>query len=399
MNDIFSNTPLNRAHLFMIFCVLLTPLMLACAEGEALRSRASSIIEGLNRAQNPAYRCEEESLAQSRSHLAFLDNELKQGNYFRAKEHLTEAETYSRIAIAAETRRECLDDTDKDGLPDRYDKCPTEPEDFDGYEDEDGCPEDQDSDGDGILDSKDSCPQQPEDFDGIDDDDGCPEHDLDQDGDGILDKVDQCPRQPEDKDGFEDLNGCPDLDNDKDGILDKVDQCPLQPEDRDLFEDEDGCPDPDNDQDRIMDEVDQCPLQPEDYDNDEDEDGCPDLYKQIVIRKDRIEIKQTIYFAINKDRILKKSYSLLNEVAQALVDNPKIMVSIEGHTDNQGSDKYNLELSERRANSVRRYLIAQGVESERLTSKGYGESKPIDENLTREGRAANRRVEFLIVKR
>ncbi|MAD60038.1 MAG: hypothetical protein CMH49_00810 [Myxococcales bacterium] len=370
----------------------------ACAGGDALKSRASSISLELDRAQNPAYRCEEKALAYARAHLEFLKLELIQGDYFTAKDHLAIAEDNSRVAIAAADRRECMDDTDKDGIPDPMDQCKEEPEDFDNYQDEDGCPEDQDTDGDGILDSKDACPTQPEDFDNIDDEDGCPERDQDQDGDGILDLQDQCPRQPEDKDGFEDIDGCPDLDNDKDGILDTSDVCPLQAEDRDVFEDEDGCPDPDNDQDRIMDEVDQCPLDPEDYDGDEDEDGCPDLYKRIIVRDDRIELKQTIYFATAEDRILEKSFDLLDEVAQALVDNSKIKVSIEGHTDNQGSEKYNQGLSEQRAASVKRYLIAQGVENGRLRSKGFGESNPIDDNRTAEGRAANRRVEFLIVK-
>ena len=372
-------------------------LLSACAEGDALRSKASTLTTELNRAQNPAYRCEEKALAYARAHLTFLESELNQGDYFEAKDHLKVAETNARVAIAAAERRECMDDTDRDGIPDPFDACKEDPEDFDGYQDQDGCPEDQDTDGDGILDSKDACPNQPEDFDGVDDEDGCPERVQDQDGDGILDDRDQCPSQPEDRDGFEDLDGCPDLDNDKDGILDKVDVCPMKPEDRDLFEDEDGCPDPDNDQDNILDENDQCPLEPEDYDNDEDEDGCPDLYKSIVVRQDRIELKQTIYFATDKDRILERSYALLNEVAQALVDNPKINVSIEGHTDNQGPDRYNQDLSERRAASVRRYLIAQGVESSRMVSKGFGESKPIDDNRTAEGRAANRRVEFLIL--
>ena len=385
------------ARLGMWGCLVLS--VFSCAEGEALRSRASSIIENLDRAQNPAYRCEEDALARSRAHLKFLDIELNQGDYFTAKEHFEEAEKHSKVAIASAMRRECQDDTDKDGIPDPEDRCPSEPEDFDQYEDQDGCPEDQDTDGDGILDSKDSCPTQPEDFDGIDDEDGCPERDIDQDGDGILDTEDQCPRQPEDKDGFEDANGCPDLDNDKDGILDRQDQCPLQPEDRDGFEDLDGCPDPDNDNDRIMDEVDQCPNEAEDYDGDADEDGCPDLYKQIVIKDDRIELKQTIYFASNKDRILEKSYGLLDEVALALSDYPTIRMSIEGHTDDQGSDQYNLDLSQRRASSVRDYLISQGVEADRMTSSGYGESKPIDDNRTASGRAANRRVEFLIKKR
>ena len=394
MRDIFSCITFKQIY----FIVCIVGLFSACAGGDALRSKASSITLELNRTQNPAYRCEENALAQARANLAFLQIELSQGDYFTAKKHLITAEENARIAIAAADRRECMDDTDKDGIPDPLDSCKEDPEDFDNYQDEDGCPEDQDTDGDSILDSKDACPTQPEDFDNIDDEDGCPERDQDQDGDGILDIQDQCPRQPEDKDGFEDIDGCPDLDNDKDGILDTNDVCPLQPEDRDLFEDEDGCPDPDNDQDRIMDEVDQCPLDPEDYDGDADEDGCPDLYKRIIVRDDRIELKQTIYFATAEDRILEKSFGLLDEVAQALIDKSEIRVSIEGHTDQQGSEKYNQDLSERRAASVRRYLIAQGVEPERMTSRGFGESSPIDDNRTAEGRAANRRVEFLIIK-
>lgn len=383
---------------YLWFLSTLLILLNACAGGEALNSRASSISLELNRAQNPAYRCEEKALAYARAHLAFMELELDQGSYFIAGEHLEVAESNAQIAISAASRRECMDDTDRDGIPDPFDDCKEDPEDFDGYQDQDGCPEDQDTDGDTIMDSKDACPTQPEDFDGVDDEDGCPERVQDQDGDGILDDQDQCPQQPEDPDGFEDLDGCPDLDNDRDGILDQTDVCPLQPEDRDLFEDQDGCPDPDNDQDRILDEVDQCPLEPEDYDNDEDEDGCPDLYKRIIVRKDRIELKQTIYFATAEDRILEKSFPLLDEVAQALVDYPKIKVSIEGHTDDQGKDDYNQDLSERRAASVLRYLVAQGVEPERMSSKGFGESQPIDDNRTAEGRAANRRVEFLIVE-
>jgi outer membrane protein OmpA-like peptidoglycan-associated protein len=358
---------MNFRFSLLLYCLLPSVIFVsACAEGDALRSRASSIIVDLNRAQNPAYRCEEAALADARAHLRFLEMELKQGNYFRARDHLDSAEPRARIAIKAADRRECQDDTDKDGIADILDRCPTEPEDKDGYQDEDGCPEDQDTDKDGINDSRDACPTQPEDFDGIDDEDGCPEQDLDQDGDGILDRVDQCPKRPEDKDGFQDTDGCPDLDND---------------------------------QDRIMDVDDQCPLEPEDYDNDEDTDGCPDIYKRIVIKDDRIELKQMIYFATNKDRILSKSYPLLNEVAQALVDFSKINVSIEGHTDSRGNDRYNLDLSKRRAASVRRYLIAQGVDGSRMKSQGFGETKPIDDNRTKAGRAANRRVEFLITKK
>ena len=196
-------------------------------------------------------------------------------------------------------------------------------------------------------------PREPEDFDGFQDADGCPE-DQDTDGDGILDSLDRCPREPEDKDGVEDEDGCPDLtkDRDGDGLLDEVDGCPEKPEDKDGFEDADGCPDTDNDRDRIPDTLDRCPDEPEDYDGDADEDGCPDIYKTIVIREDRIELKQKVYFATNKDEILSRSFPLLNEVAKAL--GPQNYVFESKATQTAGRDA-NKELSERRANSVRRY--------------------------------------------
>ncbi len=166
-------------------------------------------------------------------------------------------------------------DRDGDGIPDRRDGCIDTPEDKDGFQDEDGCP-DYDNDGDGIPDRLDLAPNQPEDYDGFEDQDGVP--DLDNDGDGIPDIRDACPNQPEDFNGFLDLDGCPDgvLDRDGDGIPDSSDVCPDQPEDLDGFEDADGCPDLDNDLDGIPDTLDQCPLQPEDYDGDHDDDGCPD---------------------------------------------------------------------------------------------------------------------------
>jgi OOP family OmpA-OmpF porin len=137
-------------------------------------------------------------------------------------------------------------------LPRRRRPLPlNEPEDFDNFEDEDGCPE-PDNDRDGILDVDDQCPLVPEDRNGQQDSDGCPDSDVqDRDGDQIADNVDRCPDDPEDRDGFEDENGCPDPDNDQDQILDTDDLCPNEPEDRDGFEDDNGCPDPDNDQDGI----------------------------------------------------------------------------------------------------------------------------------------------------
>ncbi len=165
-------------------------------------------------------------------------------------------------------------DTDGDGIPDAVDMCPTEPEDMDGFEDADGCP-DADNDGDGIADDLDRCPNQAEDLDGFEDSDGCP--DLDNDQDGVPDLRDRCPLEPENINGFEDEDGCPDVkDSDGDGVPDHLDQCPNEPEDTDGFEDTDGCPDPDNDGDGILDERDECVDEPEDFDGVEDEDGCPE---------------------------------------------------------------------------------------------------------------------------
>ncbi|MDB4961055.1 MAG: OmpA/MotB domain protein [Myxococcales bacterium] len=99
------------------------------------------------------------------------------------------------------------DDPDKDGIIGAADKCPTEPEDMDSFEDDNGCP-DGDNDADGLADATDKCPIEPEDKDSFQDDDGCP--DPDNDGDGVPDAADKCADQPETKNGFEDDDGCPD---------------------------------------------------------------------------------------------------------------------------------------------------------------------------------------------
>jgi OOP family OmpA-OmpF porin len=164
-------------------------------------------------------------------------------------------------------------DGDGDGLLDADDACPDDPEDLDGWFDEDGCPE-PDNDEDGFLDADDPCPTEAEDLDGTEDGDGCP--DPDDDGDGVLDGYDSCPNEPEDMDGDRDDDGCPDNDMDGDGIEDPVDQCIDQAEDFDGFGDEDGCFDIDVDDDGLSDEEDACPEDPEDFDGREDGDGCPD---------------------------------------------------------------------------------------------------------------------------
>ena len=288
-------------------------------------------------------------------------------------------------------------DSDGDGIPDRLDRCPTEAEDKDGFEDDDGCP-DLDNDKDGIPDKLDKCPNDPEDFDGFQDEDGCP--DPDNDKDGIPDTIDKCPNDPEDMDGFQDEDGCPDPDNDNDGIPDVKDKCPNLPEDFDGFQDEDGCPDPDNDNDGILDSLDKCPNQPETINGFEDYDGCPDKGPSLVVLTvSGIDIKEKVYFETASDKVLAKSFNLLNQVAAVLKNHAEIQrVRVEGHTDNVGEPGTNLRLSQRRADSVRAYLIAQRVDPTRLVSVGFGESKPIASNGTARGREQNRRVAFLIVR-
>lgn len=162
-------------------------------------------------------------------------------------------------------------DSDRDGVRDSDDNCPTESEDPDGVQDEDGCP-DSDNDGDGVQDGTDRCPDEAEDPDGFEDQDGCA--DKDNDRDNIQDGYDSCPNEPEDMDNDRDEDGCPDNDRDRDGVGDDTDKCPDQAEDTDGFGDEDGCPEEDFDSDGIPDEGDQCPDQAEDIDTFEDEDGC-----------------------------------------------------------------------------------------------------------------------------
>ncbi len=169
-------------------------------------------------------------------------------------------------------------DRDDDGIDDAGDQCPTEPEDKDGYEDSDGCPE-ADNDLDTIPDQSDKCANQAEDADGFEDTDGCP--DLDNDKDGIPDVGDRCATEPETKNGFDDTDGCPDqADRDRDGVADDKDTCPDDAEDTDGFDDTDGCPDPDNDKDGVPDDQDECVDEPENVNKFEDEDGCPDDPKQ-----------------------------------------------------------------------------------------------------------------------
>lgn len=283
-------------------------------------------------------------------------------------------------------------DTDGDGIIDESDSCPNEAEDFDDFEDTDGCPE-IDNDKDGVQDKSDKCPKAAEDLDGYLDNDGCPEEDND--GDGIKDNLDKCPNEPEDLDGSDDADGCPESDNDDDGIQDNEDKCPKEAEDFDGWLDKDGCPEEDNDGDGLTDELDKCPDQSESFNGFEDNDGCPDA---VILKKDERIILDNIYFKIDSAELEPESFETLNSLKIVFLDNPGIVVQIEGHTSNEGSDGYNLDLSERRAKAVADYIITVlEISSEQVSSIGLGESKPRASNNTSKGRAENRRIEFRVV--
>jgi outer membrane protein OmpA-like peptidoglycan-associated protein len=253
-----------------------------------------------------------------------------------------------------------------------------------------------DRDGDGLFDDEDACPDKPEDKDGFEDTDGCP--DLDDDKDGILDPSDHCPRVPEDKDGFEDGDGCPDPDNDKDGILDGKDKCPNQAEDKDSFEDEDGCPDPDNDKDGIPDVEDLCPFEPETVNGYADSDGCPDE-DQVRVLGDKIVLDDRVHFMVNSHIIRRESFGLLTRLAKLIKDHPEyVHVSIEGHADERGAEDFNQKLSENRASSVMDFLVKSGVAASRLSSKGYGSTRPLVDRKSELAYFHNRRVEFIITR-
>lgn len=199
-------------------------------------------------------------------------------------------------------------------------------------------------------------------------------------------------------------------DRDGDGYRDDEDECPDDPEDFDNFEDEDGCPDADNDKDKICDPwvvatgqeakyadqckgKDECPDQPEDYDGDRDDDGCPD--RKAEFDGCSVKINEKVFFKFNKWDIDPRSFELLDDVASVINEVPEeLHFRVEGHTDSKGSDKYNKNLSQKRADAVRNYLVGKGVKANRLQAVGFGEERPIDSNRTADGRARNRRVEF-----
>jgi OOP family OmpA-OmpF porin len=234
-------------------------------------------------------------------------------------------------------------DTDGDGVPDSYDRCPgTAPG---TAVDEFGCAPD--SDGDGVVDMDDRCPDTPA---GVRvNREGCP---PDSDGDGVHDDADRCPNTAR---GVRvGADGC-EPDEDSDGVVDRLDRCPGTPRNTQV-----------------------------------DVRGCE-------IREE-IELPG-VNFETNSDRLLAGAESELDAAAATLRKNPGISVEVAGHTDSDGAADYNEGLSSRRATTVRDYLAAQGIAESRLTIRGYGESQPIADNATRDGKAQNRRVVLRVLER
>jgi flagellar motor protein MotB len=260
-----------------------------------------------------------------------------------------------------------------------------------------------DRDGDGVPDGVDGCSDEPEDKDGFQDEDGCP--DGDNDGDGIPDQADQCSDEPEDKDGYKDDDGCREQDNDNDNILDTADKCPDQAEDLDGFEDDDGCLDQDNDGDGFADAQDKCPNDAETVNGVDDDDGCPDV--RITTgpeeRGDRIDLKgQQVSFNRNANTLTPAARQLLGQVA-TLIKSRKLAIRIEVHvplgTKAKGAaaiaarKRVDKQQAQARAKAISDYLVGQGVAAQQLQAVGIGSDRPLGTNTPTD--PANERIDFI----
>lgn len=256
-----------------------------------------------------------------------------------------------------------------------------------------------DRDRDGVVDAVDRCPREPEDRDLFDDTDGCP--DPDNDGDGIADTDDGCPLDVEDQDGFDDGDGCPDRDNDSDGLPDDKDQCPSSTEDKDGFEDLDGCPELDNDHDGVLDRHDRCPNEPETINGNQDDDGCADRGDSaVVVSPDRIDTLEAIQFIGNGTRLQHASYNVLGQVAATMRAHPEILrVRVTAHVQASSNPRRDQQLSDKRADVIRDWLIQWGLEPARVEARGFGGTKPLVPPGQRGAAAVNTRVELIIMER
>jgi len=199
---------------------------------------------------------------------------------------------------------------------------------------------------------------------------------VDSDGDGVVDGKDKCPNTPAGR--KVNADGC-ELDSDGDGVVDGSDKCPNTPAGRKV--NADGC-ELDSDGDGVVDGSDKCPTVYA-----KTADGCPPPPPPLVL--------EGVQFDNDKATLRPEAFAILDKVAIGLKDWGDVNIEVAGHTDSKSDDEYNLKLSQRRAEAVRDYLISKGISADRLTAKGYGESKPIADNETEEGRFKNRRVELV----
>ncbi len=261
-------------------------------------------------------------------------------------------------------------DTDGDGIYDKYDACPE----VAGLKEFNGCP---DADGDGITDAEDACPN----VAGLAALNGCP----DADGDGIADKDDMCPNAK----GTKANNGCPDTDGD--GVVDKDDRCasvagPAA---------NGGCPWPDTDGDGVLDKDDNCVNEAGPASN----NGCPEPIITETAASEITEFAKEIYFNTESAVFRPQTSEKLSGIVNIMKQFAKANFKIEGHTDSRGSEKYNQKLSEKRAEAVLKYLVDNGIDKSRLTAVGYGEKKPVADNMNKKGRKKNRRVEITVTNK
>lgn len=267
-------------------------------------------------------------------------------------------------------------DADGDGFLDYRDECPNQAGEVRG------CPAPvPDQDGDGVLDEADQC---------IDAAGAAPTGCPDGDGDGVLDKDDACPELAGSQ-----RDGCPPKpcvipDSDGDGLLDSVDECPNE-----AARTANGCVVKDKDGDGIDDAKDKCPADPETQNNFEDEDGCPDVVPEKV--KKFSGVIPGIEFDKGLATIKKGSEGLIREAGAVLKEYPNLRIRVVGHTDDTGDADENKKLSEARAQSVKDFLVAEGIAAERVEVRGAGPTMPIADNKTNAGRQKNRRIEFELI--
>ena len=330
----------------VVLSMTATLFLASCSQVSAMRGNIDGLTKVAEQAErNGAIRCAPRELALAKSHLEFATVEIDQGFWTRAKEHLDIAEANAHAAYDLSPPQKCAER---------------------GFVEDAPPPKPGDKDGDGYLDPDDKCPDEPENYQGYQDDDGCPD-DPDTDGDGLADSKDQCVLAPEDKDSYLDEDGCPDPDNDLDTVPDANDKdatgktCMNDPEDPDGYEDADGCPDPDNDKDSVVDLEDQCPAEPGPPGG--DKPGCPKKPSLVIVTAKEIKITQQIHFEFDKDKIRSESFPILDAVADVLKTNQNIKIDVQGHTDNKGGADYNKKLSDRRAASVKKYLVGKGIDT------------------------------------